>query len=92
MKVLVTSFGAFGGIDTNPTIAVAAWLKQNGIAEDIDVVTEHLEVAYDQVSSNVPLLWKSHQPDVRYIAVFDLQTNRRTLSYSWRKLHYSPLQ
>lgn len=55
-----TGFGPFRNYETNPSWEAVKLLQ----VEEVDLIKEQLEVAYDEVDEKIPQLWKQHNPDV----------------------------
>ena len=66
--VLITGFGPFRSVVTNPSWEVAKALKNYlEWTRPIQIVLEQLQVTYDDVTSRVPDYWLKHNPRVSLI-------------------------
>jgi pyroglutamyl-peptidase len=64
--VIVTGFGPFGHHKVNASWEAVKKLKDSNIEDELKIklVTAELPVEYDFVESEIPKLWKKHNPEV----------------------------
>lgn len=55
-----SGFGTFRHYTSNPSWEAVKLLQ----VDEIDLIKEQLEVAYDAVDQKIPELWTKHNPDV----------------------------
>jgi pyroglutamyl-peptidase len=60
--VLVTGFGPFATHVINASWEAVKELGQMGIRDDVNLVTLEIPVEYETVRSQIPSLWKEHNP------------------------------
>ncbi|GMS90320.1 hypothetical protein PENTCL1PPCAC_12495, partial [Pristionchus entomophagus] len=62
-KILVTGFGPFGPLETNPSAEVAKALSTYPL-DDCEVHSHEMRVVYSEVKDTVPKLWVDYDPDL----------------------------
>ncbi|GMR49132.1 hypothetical protein PMAYCL1PPCAC_19327, partial [Pristionchus mayeri] len=62
-RVLVTSFGSFGAVTSNPSADVIK-VVQHFPAQSCEVLTHEMQVVYSEVMETVPMLWAEQKPDL----------------------------
>jgi pyroglutamyl-peptidase len=64
--VIVTGFGPFGHHKVNASWEAVKKLRESKIEDELKIklVTAELPVEYDFVESEIPKLWKEHNPEV----------------------------
>jgi pyroglutamyl-peptidase len=67
--VIVTGFGPFGHHKVNASWEAVKKLRESKIEDELKIklVTAELPVEYDFVESEIPKLWKEHNPEVNMI-------------------------
>jgi hypothetical protein len=63
-KVLITGFGPFGDVETNPSWEAVSKLWDSELESNIKLITRELPVSYEIVQKEVDKLWTEETPDV----------------------------